>query len=332
MASQRANSPSVHLSRIGRNYLPSATRLVQDRVSPWVPATDQQNNAAWNFTFPQWDESAALEITDDIMASGEGDNNRQVTTVDMKMTLGTGTVKEHRRKFNVTQARIQQFGGRASTMARGARLTSYSVRLAREARIAGILFNTATYPSSSYYTTLSTATDKFTDKLKSDPKGVFEESRKQVSDMSGQDPNLIIIPHAEALVLGEHPYILDVIRRDFKGFNSDAFKAGPTEGLPPMIQDMEVLVPKGVYKSSAGNIAEARSHIWNSGIWIGYVNSSPTPIEDEASFMYTFFTRRIETFEGQANDGTEDEYVVTAGFYDEVVVASRMGYLIESPI
>ena len=332
MASQKQNSPSTHLTRIGRGYLPPATRLISDSISPWITATNAQGQPSVRFTYPLWDESEALEVVDDTMASAAHGQGRKVSTVDMELTLGAGDVKEHRRKYMVTQLRVQELGGRAAVMRRGARLTSYSVRLAREARIAGTFFNTATYPSSDYFISLATAADKFTDKLKSDPKGVFQDGRKQVSDMSGQEPNVIIIPHREAMVLAEHPYILDIIRRDFKGFNSDAFRAGPTEGLPPVIQELEVIVPRGVYKSSKRNITEARSDIWSGGIWLGYINTAPTPVEDEASFMYSFYTRRIETFEGRETDGSEDEFVVSAGFYDEVVVGSRMGYFIQNPI
>ncbi len=333
MASQASQSPSRHLTTIGRGYLPPRSRLIQDQLSPWVRATNNEGEDAWNFTYPVWDESDALLLEDTTMASApHGAGSRTIPTVDMEFTTNPGELQEHRIKFDVTLARVKQLGGRPRVMARGARLTQFRLRLEREARIAAACLSTATYPSTDYYVQLLTATDKFTDRIKSDPKGVFQDARKQISDMSGQDPNVMVVPHAEAMVLADHPYIQEVIRDDNKGTGSEAFMAGPLEGLPPVIQDLNVIVPRAVYKSSPAGIVEARTDLWNGGIWIGYVNLSPTPVEDEASFMYTFHDgTQIQTFEGVTTDGSEDEYVVSRGYYKDLVVANRMGYLIDQP-
>jgi len=173
--------------------------------------------------------------------------------------------------------------------------------------------------SSDYYITLS-GTSQFSDFVNSDPEGVIEDAREQVS-LNAAEPNAIAIPVKVWRTLRRHPAIRSLMKEpDSRQLTED--------GFPVRLFGMKAFFPGARQNTVMPGAAESLARVWGNNIWIGVVN--PRPALRSMSFSYTFRAdgQKVETYEdkGRKSDIIRVQHQISC----EKVVCSQAGYLIEN--
>jgi hypothetical protein len=314
----QAAAPQRSIQGLSEAYHPPGQYFVADEFAPVLPVDGTR------FAYHTFDTIRQRILQDNTRAPG-GDVNE----VRWDVTENTGMTVERALQSAIDRKTVRDFG-RSIAEDRAMRAVKDNMLIQREERIRALIQTEANYPSSSYYTTL-TGTSQWSDLENSDPEDDVRTAIEQVLSASGLLPNKIMIPYEVANKLVQHPVIKDVMIRDTRGSQSEAFKNDPNvNGLPSELWGLSVGVPKVTYVDSNPGQTESQAFLWGKKVWIGYVNSQPSV--DTPSFAYQFTAQGLQVGIGNSNIAGGGEYV--EGVEDDLqkVVGTRMGYLISAAV
>jgi len=324
MANRSAASVQRHMTDLAVSYMPPEQYFIAPFVCPAVSL-----NGSTNFTYYEFDFVGAQLLANNIRSARRAGGEGGVNGVTWELTKRAGLTLEKANFADVDRKDVRDFG-RAIAEENAMKIVRHQLLLQKESRIVDLFQTTSGYPSSSFHTSLSTASDKWDDFENSDPEDDIKTGAEVVTRESGQSPNTLVIPYGVAQKFSQHPAVKAYQGNDNKGNQSDAFGGGPLVGLPPELFGYKVIVPKVTYVSSNPGQTEARTFLWGKHVSLCYVN--PAPSVDTPSFAYDFQaeTTTVDLFDwnrpggGQYVEGWEDDL--------QKIIASRMAYLIQNVV
>ena len=309
-----AEGPQVHLTRLAQAYVAEGSYFIADLVAPPI-------QSAVNYSYLSYESKWHGKKADNRRASGT--NSNELIWNASKQTGSTVPYYAHM-KIDDRDAGIF---GMAALENVNTRMLAVHMKIQREVRVATIIEATASYASSSHYTTL-TGTDQWSDYTGSDPEGVIKTAKLQVLNACGVAANTMSMPANVAQKLSGHPAV-----RDVKKFNAkyDALQIDDLlEGLPPRLWGLRVVVSHATYNSANPGQTQANAAIWGKHCFIGYVNPNPSPLDQ--SWMYQFENLPLTIKKGRSEYLGHSTIIEAGEDVDEKVVASAAGYIAKSVI
>lgn len=193
-----------------------------------------------------------------------------------------------------------------------------------ESIVAGMVRNAANY-STDHVITLS-GTSQFSDYNNSDPFLYINEKCKAViqRDVS-RLPNVILIPYEVALILANHPKVLERTKHTNPSLLTDA-------GLPEKICGLKVLEAT-VNEDVSSTEEPSLSPVWGKDIIIAYVEA--TPGQKKLSFGYCFVPplqgpeRKVKKW---FDNDIESDKIEVSQLFAAKIISKDAGFLIKNAI
>ena len=319
MAKRQASAPQTNISELAEVYSPPEQFFVADMVAPRIPVDSSR------FAYLSFNTHRQQLLQNNVRAP-----MGQVESVDWDASENTGMTVEKALQSRIDRKTVVDFG-RAVAEGRAMRAVKDNLLIQKEERVRSLIQTTSNYASSSYYTDLSTATDKWNDFENSDPEDDVRVGIKQIMQEAHIMPNTLMVPYEVAEKLVQHPSVRDVLVRDGRGSSSEAFGNDIERlGLPSSLWGLNVMVPKVTYVSANPGQTESSTFLWAKDVWIGHVANSVAT--DMPSFAYQFTSVNLNFSLGDDGRAGGGEYV--EGYEDDLekVVGTRMGYLIQNAV
>jgi len=206
-------------------------------------------------------------------------------------------------------------------------LITRSLMLGHEKKVSDLIRNTATYPVGN--TVTLAGTQQWSDytgapNTTSDPVNDIRNARRTIWNLTGRNPNTIIIPSQGIDYIINHPRIVSRFTY-FTLTNDDAFLelAG--------FQGNMLLVDSGYNTGDNVDAAEAFQYLWGKDVWIGIVD--PTPGQQTKTFGKTFcqpYPAGIRPVDRWREEPRKSDLFRVSWKYDLKVVSNTAGYLIKN--
>jgi len=196
------------------------------------------------------------------------------------------------------------------------------ILLELEARIETMLMTTSNWDNS---TTLS-GTNQWSDKDNSDPLTDLETGIDAVEDSTGKKANTIVLANDVWKALKHHPELLD--RLPVTGL-----RVATTQQLANLLEVERILIGKAMKNTAIEGATAAYSRIWTKDVWIGHVAKAPA--KETPTAGYTFVWKRDGKIRGirrWREENIHSEKIEAFMNYDEKIVGSDLGYVIEAAI
>lgn len=288
------------------------TGLVADSLLPPVEVDDDQEDG----TYFLFDKSNLQGGIDDRRALGG-----QANSFDWKLQDDAYHCEEHTLEKPIDWREFKKFKKYLDLGKTTMEIALEILLLNREVRVANLCCTASNYASSDYYLTLA-GTEKFSDFVNSDPEGVIEDARDQVS-LGSAEPNTIAIPVNIWRTLRRHPAIRSLMKEpDSRQLTED--------GFPKRLWGMNAVFPGARQNTVMPGASENISRVWGNHIWLGVVN--PRPALRVMSFGYTIRAdgQKVETYEDKKRKS--DVVRVQHQIACEKIVCNTGGYLISDVI
>jgi len=181
------------------------------------------------------------------------------------------------------------------------------------------------------YTTISSATDKWTDKTNSDPLANIQTALDGVTSNSGMIANVLVFCYDSWKALKNHPMVQELVKYTNGGNYSDS-------AMVKFIKDYfdveEVLIGRSVYISShEGQTTDTLTQIWTGKVWA--LCRSKTPSLMQATFGLTMY----DTAHGPAiltetyrEEETVSDIVRLRKSFDQNIFDVNLGYLLNTVV
>jgi len=292
--------------------------FVGDKLAPIVDVGEEAENG----TFFKFDGTVTGKSNLQSTLEFQRAYGAKAATVNWDLTTDTYSCIEYSAEKAIDWREFKQWKGREFDLAAVTqRIIMDLLLLSYEIRIATKFTTTSNYPSSSYYTSLS-GTQCWDDHVNSDPEGVIETAREQVS-LYGDEANTIAVPVNVWRTIRRHPAIRALV--------NDTDSSQLTEdGFPKKIFGLNAVYPGARRNTAQIGATETLARIWSDNVWVGVV--SPTPSKMDISFAYTFAAQGMKTETYEDKSRKSDVVRVQHGIYDEKIVASNCGYLIQNTL
>lgn len=192
-----------------------------------------------------------------------------------------------------------------------------SMDLSKEYRAAQLARNVVNYAANNH-DSLS-GTSQWSDYSNSTPIKDLTTMQSAVWKSSRRMPNIIIIPQDVALVLAQHPQILDQIKYTEKNLLTKA-------GLPPVLKGMQVVEAGAGYNTANPGQTAQLADVWGTDVIVAYSNQKPK-LKD-ITFGLTFRTNK---YTRKWRDEEREGFKIEQNDINDVkMVASGCGYLLQS--
>lgn len=287
------------------------TRLIADSVLPRVPVGKQDfkyltYNLADGFTVP------------DTKVGRKG----QVNEVEFSATESTASTDDYGLEDPIPQADIENAPVNFDPLGRGVEGISDLILLDREVRVAGTVFNAATYGTNNK-TTLS-GTSQFSDFTNSDPISTIQTAL----DSCIMRPNVMTIGRPAFSVLCRHPKLCKAIF----GNNTDTGIVNASQ-IAALFELEELLVGEAFLNTAKKGQTVALSRVWGKHIALTYRDKNATT-RGRMSFGYTVqFGNRIAGAWEDKNIGLRGGQRVRVGeSVKELICAPELGYYIQNAV
>lgn len=189
----------------------------------------------------------------------------------------------------------------------------------REKRVVDMVTDTSVVTQ---YTTLSLATQKWTDGVNSDPLGDVKTARTTIFQATGYRPNRMVIGYTVFEALKLHPQIKEIIKYTERAIVTAALLAAAFEVE-------EVLVGGVLRRTSKAGQTDVLADVWGSNVLVFYSEKSPSL--KRASFGYQLRQEDLRVFRYREDKRDTDIIRVTEK-QTEKVVAATLGYLIQTAV
>jgi len=172
------------------------------------------------------------------------------------------------------------------------------------------------------YTTLSLATQKWSDGVNSDPLGDVKTGRTTIFQATGYRPNRMIIGYTVFEALKLHPQIKEIIKYTERAIVTASLLAAAFEVE-------EVLVGGVLRRTSKAGAADLLADVWGANVLLFYSEKSPSL--KRASFGYQLREEDLRVFRYREDKRDTDVIRVTEKQCEKIVAAS-LGYLIKTAV
>lgn len=200
--------------------------------------------------------------------------------------------------------------------ARAVNLVLRVVNLEHEDECARIALNPANYDND--HKVALTGGNRWTHP-DSDPFGDIETAKEAVADTIGVEPNRAMFSRGAFRALKTHPKIIE-------RFKHVSVASVTVDMLQTLFDIDDLVIGQARYASGPD---DAFSDVWGLDAWLGYVNDSPNPQQEEPSFGYTYHIEGHPLVEEPYYDKSAKSWFYGVSF-DQSPVLSGMaaGYLL----
>lgn len=188
-----------------------------------------------------------------------------------------GSTKDHALDSSIPQDDIDEAraaGGKVDPVKTAVETVTDLVTLARERRVASMVFNTANYPVANRVALVGTA--RLNDYTNSDPVGVFQQA---VDTPIGARPNVAVFGAAVWAKVRVHPKI---IAHCYGSANTRGYVS--KEDLAAAFELDEILVGKARYNTANRGQAASLGYIWGKSISFMYRDRTATNGNGKVTF------------------------------------------------
>ena len=202
---------------------------------------------------------------------------------------------------------------------RAVALTQRALNLEHEYAAAQIARNAANYDND-HKVDLS-GTNRWTDGG-SDPLGDIETGSEAIADSIGISPNTLTLSGKAWKALRVHPKLIERIKHTtISSLTLDLFTS--------LLEDIDNVVVGKANIASGQN--DAFSQVWGTDAVLGYVNTNPSPQQEEPSFAYTYVIDGHPMVETPYWDDNAKSWIYGVSFDNSPVLSGMAaGYLIQN--
>ena len=299
------------LSNVSSGY--QATGLIADQIFPEVKSVQKTGKLGKHGT-------AHLRIERSV-TGGRGEYRRVETTA---RTTDTYSVESHGLEGLVTEDdydNVEQPFEAEQDETLG--LTSV-ITIEKEKIFADSLFSTSIITQN---VTLA-GTEKYTNKLDSDPINDFQTARATIYDGCGLPPNHAIMPWKVWNILRFHPAMLDVL-----GFKDNRPGGLNESELASALGVEKLLISSGMYESAKEGQASALAPIWSSDILFYVRPSGPAKMQVSLGYQVKLTSRpgkRVLKY--SVNNPPNSTGIIVDDSYDLFLSNVKSAYLIKGAI
>lgn len=191
--------------------------------------------------------------------------------------------------------------------------------LSKEYNAAQIARNAGTYVNGN--TEALSGTSQWNDYTNSTPLKDFSTMQTAVFSASRKMPNVIVIPQQVALVLANHPQILDLRKYTDPNLLTNS-------GLPNVLQGMKVVEAGAGYNTANLGQASQLADVWGKDVIIAYTENGP-----KLKSLTYGMTFRTNKYVRKWRDEEREGFVIeTNDIYDLKPIATGCGYLLQTAI
>jgi len=154
----------------------------------------------------------------------------------------------------------------------------------------------------------------------SDPLGDISLGQEAISDQVGIEPNRMVLSNKAWRALRVHPKLIERIKHTTR----DALTL---EMFANLAEIDEVVIGKA---KIASGFEDVFSDVWGTDAVMGYVNTNPSPQQEEPSFAYTYVIEGHPLVENPYWDDNSKSWIYGVSFDNSPVLAGmEAGYLIQ---
>jgi hypothetical protein len=206
-------------------------------------------------------------------------------------------------------------------------LVTRSLLLGHEKKVADLIRNTANYPAGNFVTL--SGTSQWTDYTNgvssvSDPVNDIRTARRVIFNLTGRNPNTLVIPKQGMDYILNHPRVV-ARYQNFTLTNDDAFlQLAGFEG--DLIQ-----VDSGYNAADNIDATENFTYLWGKDVWIGIVDK--TPGQQTKTFGKTFvqpYPAGTRPTDRWREEPRKSDLFRVSWKYDLKVVSNVAGYIIKT--
>lgn len=196
------------------------------------------------------------------------------------------------------------------------------IMLELEARIETMLMTTGNWDNS---TTLA-GVNQWSDKDNSNPLSDLETGIDTVEDNTGKKVNTIVMANDVWKALKHHPELLD--RLPVTGL-----RVATIQQLANLLEVDRILVGKAMKNTAQEGQTASYSRIWTKDVWLGHVASAPAKETPTAGYVFVWKREgKIRGIRRWREENIHSEKIEAFMNYDEKIVGSDLGYVIQSAI
>lgn len=292
---------NAYLSEVARGYRNNA--FVAQYLFPEIP-TEKEKTDIFEFNkeaFNIYDTERAIRAESNII-SPQG------------FTKHTTTLTEHDLSYPIDY-REEQEAEKVKLQLHATNVVTEGLKLKHEKQCADLVQDVDNYPDENKIILSGTSCFNWS---ASDPQGVIDDGKDQVSAKIAQDPNTMVIGQSAWKLLKKHPQL--------KGLISDNLNKLVTVELLKEIFEIEnVFIGKSIYADKDGNFVR----IWQDNIILAYVpNLGSSRTEYDPSFAYTVRKKDSLNIDEYQKEGNKVKYIRATDIYDPFLVGAEAGYLI----
>lgn len=313
------------LKNVGLRYVP--TGAIGDMIFPII---NVKNETDYYPMFPM-----GAWARDSIGNSGPTAPGGEGTDIGFNMNLdNTYQCEEYRARWPLHRRVRNNADSALQIQTRGSELCAHALTIARERRVAALVFLASTWGSG----TDPTISTKWSDYVNSDPIGEIDTGIAAVEDnTAGHIANIAVIGVELWRVTRRHPEIIELCRGSAVDGNlivtpqnfAAAFELDKVLiGRMPYTADEEIPIATEAPSGVQSTTLPALTKIWGKNMWIGHVSPANSMLDPSAGYQFRneFRTRSF------LDDRTETEYVESIELVDEKMVSARCGYYIPAAI
>lgn len=193
------------------------------------------------------------------------------------------------------------------------------ILLAREKRVADLLFNTTTF--SGYTAALASLTGgagvQWNTYETSDPLQDVEQMSYNVMQQVGYKPNTMVLGAEVYKALKQHPVLMDRIKYTQMGVMT-------TELMASLFEMEKVLVGRAIYTASEEGTTFSASNIWDEYVLVAYVPRTPALEIPALGYILNHKDRTVNRYRQEENHADLFECLENS---DEIVTCAPAGYL-----
>ncbi len=303
------NQPLSNISLQYKNY-----EYIAEKVLPWIDV-DKRSNVYFVYT-----RDDTFRISDDRAAPRAKINN-----IQFNITTQNYSVKDYALSDLVPKETMDNADAPLDPLIDTTEHITDQLLLAHEARVAGVVFNSANYFAG---LTKTYASLRWSDKVNGTPL----DDLLLAIDQPAVRPNTFVLGRDVWRFLRSHPQIVGSCFP--LGGNSAKGGVASLEALAQILDIDQVIVGRAVFTGAAQPLAGATplSPVWGNFASLLYVNPNPgiRQITYGASFVETRPTTR--TWDENSAGPKGSTAIATNWAADNQVIAKDVGYLFVTPI
>jgi len=302
----------VHIDTLATNISVAYknSNYIADQILPIVPVAKQTGKYA-KFTKASWFRNEAQTRAPGTRAA------RMYWDMD---TAGSYTCLEYAAATTLADEIRENADNPINPERTSVEFVTDKILLAREARVASLLFSTATFAS--YYSTCVSLTGgaqiQWNTYETSDPLQDVNQMCANVLGTIGMKPNVLVMGQDVYKALRIHPALLDRIKYSQMGIVT-------TELMARLFDVDKILVGTAIYDSSEEGTTSSFGYVWGDYVLVAYVTPRPALESPSLGYCLNFKKRVINRYREDQEHSDVFECLENS---DEIVCAADAGYLL----